>query len=170
MTKAKSTKDKAIETPVAQDAAESAPEPASPAFTDHSNGGNGTNGSNGRRGGLIQRMYGEPGAASASDLERQAAAEWDQAVKPVMELLHQSVPGAGSPEEAARILAERQAPYNPDPAGGEWVHGDAFTRDARVYYRLLRRDYEANPRPARTRGRTHRLHDAYGLLPGVKGW
>lgn len=168
MTKAKSPKQKAVEPTVAQAEAESMPEPAPPVVA-HSNGGNG-NGSNGRRGGLIQRMYGEPGAASASDLERQAAAEWDEAVKPVMELLHQSVPEAGSPEEAARILAERQAPYNPDPAGGEWVHGDAFDRDARVYYRLLRRDYEPNPRPARTRGRTHRLHDTYGLLPGIKGW
>jgi hypothetical protein len=124
---------------------------------------------NGQRG-LLMRMFGEPGEQSAAERERAALPEWEQAVRPAGELLQMSVPGASSPEEAGRTLADAQEPALPDPQGGSWVPGDSFDRDARVYYRLLRRDYEDNPRPSRGRARSHHLHDMYGRLPGVKGW
>jgi hypothetical protein len=39
-----------------------------------------------------------------------------------------------------------------------------------VYYRLLRRDYEKNPRPSLKRQKSHHLHEVYGKLVGTKGW
>lgn len=124
----------------------------------------------GGRGGLLTRMYGNPGETSRAERERQAALEFEQAVAPVMDLLAASVPEASSPEEAARAWESRLGELRPDPAGGAYVEGDRFEREARIYYRLLRRDYQKDPRPSRERGMTHHLHTQYNRFPGTKGW
>jgi hypothetical protein len=112
------------------------------------------------------------GETTAADRERVAAAEWEQVFAPVMDLMKASVPEANTPEEAARILAQNQGEITPDPKGGSYIHGDAFDRDARVYYRLLHRDYEKVPRPSELgkRKTSHHLHQVYGKLVGTKGW
>jgi len=122
------------------------------------------------RGGLFGRMYGDVGEQSAAERDRQAAYEFQQVLAPAMELLHASVPEASSPEEAARILEQSQGELVPDPDGGAYVRGDAYDNDARVYYRLLRRDYEKTPRPSEKRKTSHHLHQVYGKLGGNKGW
>jgi hypothetical protein len=118
----------------------------------------------------VGRIYGDVGEQSASERERQAALDFQQAIAPALDLLQASVPGASSPEEAARILEESQGEFVADPDGGAFVRGDAFDADARVYYRLLRRDYERNPRPSEKRAKSHHLSEVYGRLPGLKGW
>lgn len=124
------------------------------------------------RGGLFGRMYGDVGEQSAEERDRQAAREFQQVVAPAMELLQASVPEASSPEEASRILEQSQGELVADPDGGAFIHGDAFENDARVYYRLLRRDYEKTPRPSEKNKRrtSPHLHQVYGRLTGNKGW
>lgn len=139
------------------------------------------NGHNGRKG-LFSRMYGDVGAAKAEDRERVAAAEWQAVVSPVMDLLQASVPDASSADEAAQAW-NSGGPVTPDPEGGAYIYGDAFDTDARVYYRLLRRDYEKDPRPgvgdaqsyymynlAKKSNKSHYLPAPYGQRPGIKGW
>jgi hypothetical protein len=121
-------------------------------------------------GSLLNRILGEPGETTAQERDRIAAEEFEQAIAPVMDLMREYVPGASTPEEAERILAANQAEVTPDPKGGSYIYGDAFDRDARVYYRLLRRDYEKNPRPSEKRPKSHHLHEIYGKLTGNKGW
>ncbi|HTJ76438.1 MAG TPA: hypothetical protein VL337_13865 [Acidimicrobiales bacterium] len=122
------------------------------------------------KGGLM--AFFDVGETTAAERERVAAAEWEQVFAPVMDLMKASVPEANTPEEAARILAQNQGEITPDPKGGSYIHGDAFDRDARVYYRLLRRDYEKVPRPSEVKKRptSHHLHQVYGKLVGTKGW
>ena len=152
------------------------PEPAPPPVTagDSRPAGNGNKGSTspGGPGGLIGRLYGDPGEVSREERDRQAALEFEQAVAPVMDLLKASVPEASSPDEAARAWESRVGELRPDPGAGAYVPGDRFDREARVYYRLLRRDYEKNPRPsmARKRSVSHHLHSQYNRFPGTKGW
>lgn len=167
--------------PVAEAPTQVAPEPVSiPAMA---SGANGIPSGSGRKRGLFSRMYGDVGEAKPEELERVAAMEWEATVAPVMELLQASVPEASSPEEAARIWQERQGPVTPDPDGGAYIAGDAFETDARVYYRLLRRDYEKDPRPgtganqpyyigkmAKRGNKSHYLPSPYGQRPGIKGW
>jgi hypothetical protein len=121
-------------------------------------------------GGLLHRALLFTGEQSAEERDRQARLDWEQAIAPVMDLMRASVPEASTPEEAARILAENQGEITPDPQGGGYVRGDGFDRDARVYYRLLRRDYEKVPRPSAKRPTSHHLHQVYGKLVGTKGW
>jgi hypothetical protein len=121
-------------------------------------------------GGLIERALLYSGETTAAERDRQAAADWDQAMAPVMELMRQSIPDANTPEDATRILSENQGTITPDPNGGSFIYGDGFDRDARVYYRLLRRDYEKTPRPSEKRPKSHHLHEVYGKLTGNKGW
>jgi hypothetical protein len=121
-------------------------------------------------GGLIQRVLLFSGETTAAERDRVAAQDWEQAMAPVMELMRNSIPEASTPEEAARILAENQGEITQDTGGGSYVPGDGFERDARVYYRLLRRDYEKNPRPSLKRQKSHHLHEVYGKLVGTKGW
>lgn len=121
-------------------------------------------------GGLLSRVLLFSGETTAAERDRIAQEEFQQAIEPVMEYMRAAVPEASSPEEAARILSENQGEITPDPKGGSYVHGDAFDRDARVYYRLLRRDYEKNPRPSEKRPVSHHLHGLYGKLTGTKGW
>ena len=151
------------------------PEPAPPPMTAGAPApGNGNKGpaSAGGPGGLIGRLYGNPGEVSREERDRQAALEFEQAVAPVMDLLTASVPEASSPDEAARAWESRVGELRPDPGAGAYVPGDRFDREARVYYRLLRRDYEKNPRPsmARKRSVSHHLHSQYNRFPGTKGW
>ena len=122
------------------------------------------------KGGLLQRVLLFSGEMTPEERDRIAAEEFQQAIEPVMEYMRAAVPEASTPEEAARLLAENQGEITPDPNGGSYVHGDAFDRDARVYYRLLRRDYEKNPRPSEKRQTSHHLHQIYGKLGGNKGW
>lgn len=120
-------------------------------------------------GGLLG-FYKETGEQTKEERDRVAAMEFEQAISPVMEMMRASVPEASTPEEAARILSENQGEITPDPQGGAYVYGDAFDADARVYYRLLRRNYEKNPRPSERRKQSHHLHSVYGKLTGTKGW
>ncbi|HEX2047020.1 MAG TPA: hypothetical protein VHF27_04600 [Acidimicrobiales bacterium] len=119
---------------------------------------------------LLERAFGDPGEIPQSEKDRIAQAEFEQAIAPVLEMMRAAVPGASTPEEAARILSENQGEVTPDPQGGAYVPGDAFDADARVYYRLLRRDYEKNPRPSEKKKVSPHLHGAYGKLPGTRGW
>lgn len=121
-------------------------------------------------GSLLARALGDPGETSAEERDRQAQAEFEAAIAPVMDLMRSAVPEASTPEEASRILSENQGEITPDPQGGAFVHGDAFDADARVYYRLLRRNYEKNPRPSERKQTSHHLHGAYSKLPGTRGW
>ena len=165
------------------DAPEAAPEPApAPAPTatrpapapGDGDGGNGGNGYETIKtsGGLLSRMYGEPGERSRADRDREAALEFEQAVAPVLDMLQGAVPGASSPDEAARTLESQVGELRPDPGAGAYIPGDRYDREARVYYRLLRRDYEKDPRPSLTRNRraSHHLHGQYKAFPGTKGW
>ncbi|HWI03986.1 MAG TPA: hypothetical protein VNT52_09200, partial [Acidimicrobiales bacterium] len=120
--------------------------------------------------GLVQRVLMFTGEQTPEERDRIAAAEFEAAIAPVMEYMRQHVPEASTPEEAARIWSENQGEITPDPNGGSYVHGDAFDADARVYYRLLRRDYEKNPRPSDRKSVSHHLHGVYGKLTGTKGW
>ena len=121
-------------------------------------------------GSLIERAFGEPGEVPPAERDRIAQMEFEQAIAPVMEMMRAAVPGASTPEEAARVLSENQGEITPDPQGGAYIHGDAFDHDARVYYRLLKRDYETAPRPSEKKKPSHHLHGVYGKLPGTRGW
>ncbi|MDP8937435.1 MAG: hypothetical protein M3O23_06870, partial [Actinomycetota bacterium] len=107
-------------------------------------------------GGLLGRVYGNPGETSRAERERQAAMEFEQAVAPVMDMLVGSIAGASSPEEAARAWESRAGEVRPDPGAGAYIPGDAYEREARVYYRLLRRGYQKNPRPSLVDGGARR--------------
>ncbi len=125
--------------------------------------------------GLFQRVLLFSNETTAQERDRVAAQEFEQAIAPVMEYMRVQNPDASSPEEAARIWGENQGSITPDPMGGSYVPGDAFDRDARVYYRLLRRNYEKTPRPSEKRKESRALSraggaDGYRLLPGTRGW
>jgi len=124
------------------------------------------------KGGLLNRVLLFSGEQSPEERDRIAAEEFQQAIAPVMDYMRAAVPEASTPEEAARILSENQGEITPDPQGGAYVPGDAFDADARVYYRLLRRDYEKHPRPSekQKQKQSHHLHAVYGKLGGNKGW
>jgi hypothetical protein len=122
------------------------------------------------KGGLLERVLLFSGEMTPEERDRIAQEEFEQAIAPVMEYMRANVPEASTPEEAARIWAENQGEITPDPNPGGYVHGDAFDRDARVYYRLLRRDYEKNPRPSEKKSVSHHLHGVYNKLPGTRGW
>jgi len=127
------------------------------------------------KGGLFNRVLRFTGEQTAAERDRIAAEEFEQAIAPVMEYMRAAAPEASTPEEAARIWAENQGEITPDPRGGAYVSGDAFDTDARVYYRLLRRNYEKTPRPSETRKESRALSrsggsDGYRLLPGTRGW
>jgi hypothetical protein len=127
------------------------------------------------KGGLLQRVLMFSGETTAQERDRIAAEEFEQAIAPVMEYMRAANPDASTPEEAAQIWAENQGEITPDPKGGAYVPGDAFDTDARVYYRLLRRDYEKTPRPSEKRKESRALSraggaDGYKLLPGSRGW
>lgn len=121
-------------------------------------------------GGLLNRVLMFTGEQTPEERDRIAQEEFQQAIEPVMEYMRTVQPEASTPEEAARIWSENQGEVTPDPNGGSYVHGDAFDADARVYYRLLRRDYERNPRPSERKSLSHHLHGVYNKLPGTRGW
>lgn len=122
------------------------------------------------KGGLLSRVLMFTGEQTPEERDRIAQEEFQQAIEPVMEYMRTAIPEASTPEEAARLLSENQGEITSDPNGGGYVHGDAFDADARVYYRLLRRDYEKNPRPSEKKPVSHHLHGVYGKLTGTKGW
>jgi len=123
-------------------------------------------------GGLFKRVLLFSGEQTPEERDRVAAQEFEHAMAPVMDYMRAAVPEASTPEEAARILGENQGEITPDPQGGSYVNGDAFDNDARVYYRLLRRNYEKNPRPSESdkKKTSPHLHQVYGKLIGTKGW
>ena len=115
------------------------------------------------------------GETTAQERDRVAAQEFEQAIAPVLEYMRAHVPEASTPEEAARIWGENQGSITPDPKGGSYVPGDSFDTDARVYYRLLHRNYEKTPRPSERRKESRALSKAggaegYHLLPATRGW
>lgn len=165
--------------PEAPAAAEAEPAPVTAMASTNGGDGDRSGGNGAGRKGLLSRMYGDVGENTAAERERVAAQEFEYWMGPPMELLQASVPEASSPQEARAEWERRQGEILPDPKGGAQIEGDAYSREARIYYRLLRRDYEANPRPAKDRqpyylgnrgNKSHYLHDTYHRLPGVKGW
>ena len=122
--------------------------------------------------GLLQRVLMFSGETTAQERDRIAAEEFQQAIAPVLDYMRVQNPEASTPDEAAQIWAQNQGEITPDPQGGSYVHGDAFDADARVYYRLLRRDYEKTPRPSEREKRSvsHHLHGVFNKLPGTRGW
>ncbi|MGI9033238.1 MAG: hypothetical protein ACR2HY_06080 [Acidimicrobiales bacterium] len=86
---------------------------------------------------------------SSADLEQQANDELQAAIMPGLLGLRDAVPDAASPDDAMRILAQREAEHDfpPDPEAGALVAGDIFGRETSVYYRI-RRHFE-RPRRAR---------------------
>lgn len=120
--------------------------------------------------GLLQRVLMFSGETTAQERDRIAAEEFERAIAPVMEYMRVQNPDASTPEEAAQIWGQNQGEITPDPHGGSYVYGDAFDADARVYYRLLRRDYEKTPRPSEKRSVSHHLHGVFNKLPGTRGW
>jgi hypothetical protein len=125
--------------------------------------------------GLLQRVLMFTGEQTPEERDRVAAQEFEAAIAPVMEYMRQHLPEASTPDEAAQIWSQNQGEITQDPKGGSYVPGDAFDADARVYYRLLRRDYEKNPRPSLKRKESRALSRAGGaegfrLLPGTRGW
>jgi hypothetical protein len=123
------------------------------------------------RGGLLQRVLLFSGETKPEERDRVAQEEFQQAIAPVLDYMRVQNPDASTPEEAAQLWAQNQGEITPDPQGGSYVYGDAFDRDARVYYRLLRRDYEKTPRPSEKKNTvSHHLHGIYNKLPGTRGW
>ena len=120
--------------------------------------------------GLLQRVLMFSGETTAQERDRVAAEEFERAIAPVLDYMRVQNPDASTPEEAAQIWAQNQGEITPDPEGGSYVYGDAFDADARVYYRLLRRDYEKTPRPSERRSVSHHLHGVWNKLPGTRGW
>jgi len=125
--------------------------------------------------GLLSRVLLFSGETTAAERDRIAAQEFEAAIAPVMEYMRQAVPEASTPEEAARIWSQNQGEITPDPKGGSYVPGDSFDHDARVYYRLLRRNYEKVPRPSEQRKESRSLTrpggaEGFRLLPGTRGW
>ncbi len=117
----------------------------------------------------LRRLYTVPERMTLEQRDELARQEFEAAISPVTDLLRMAVPDAGSTEEAARLLQERQGQLLVDPNPGSEIVGDAYEADRRVYHRLLQRGYEANPRP-RFRRKSHRLADRPQLLPGTRGW
>ncbi len=125
--------------------------------------------------GLLQRVLMFSGETTAQERDRVAAQEFEQAIAPVLEYMRAHNPDASTPEEAERIWAQNQGEITPDPRGGSFVAGDSFDTDARVYYRLLHRNYEKTPRPSEKRKESRALSraggsDGFRLLPGTRGW
>lgn len=84
--------------------------------------------------GFFRQMWGDDGMAK-NERERQAAAEFEAAIRPAKELLMASVPDASSPEEAARRLQESQPELLPDPEPSyprDWY----YKGDAVAYYQV----------------------------------
>jgi hypothetical protein len=73
---------------------------------------------------------------SREELERQAAADFQAAIAPSLEKLREVVPEASSPEEARRVLEERQGELLPDPEGERLRANDIFKTEATVHYRI----------------------------------
>jgi hypothetical protein len=73
---------------------------------------------------------------SREELERQAAADFQAAIAPSLEKLREVVPEAASPEEARRVLEERQGELLPDPEGETLRANDIFKTEATVHHRI----------------------------------
>ena len=73
---------------------------------------------------------------SRDELERQAAADFEAAIAASLEGLREVVPDASSPDEARRVLEERQGDALPDPEGERLRAHDLFRTEASVHYRI----------------------------------
>jgi len=91
--------------------------------------------------GSVQSVLTKSGTSSAEDRERQAAAEFQAAIMPGLMGLRDAVPDAASPDDALRVLAQREAEheYPEDPEAGSLSQRDIFRTDASVYYRIRNR-------------------------------
>jgi hypothetical protein len=74
---------------------------------------------------------------SREELEREAAAEFGQAVSPSMEMLRAAVPDANSPEEAWKAIESKLGPAMKDPDAQLPDH-PIYSGDALVYQQLRR--------------------------------
>ena len=81
------------------------------------------------------------GEPNRDELARQAEQEFNNAIMPGLMGLRDAVPDASSPEEAKRILAEREAQYEypEDPEAGTLSQSDIYRADSSVYYRIRKR-------------------------------
>lgn len=78
------------------------------------------------------------------ELDRMAAAELGEAIAPSLDLLQMSVPGASSPDEAAREIEGQLGPPVRDPDADIPTH-PRYKGDALVYYQLRRHYGRPNP-------------------------
>jgi hypothetical protein len=77
------------------------------------------------------------------ELEREAAAEFYQAVSPALELLHAAVPDASSPEEASRAIESKLGPA-PQDRDAQLPRHPLYSGDTLVYQQLRRHYGEAS--------------------------
>ena len=70
------------------------------------------------------------------ELERQAEADFRAAIAPSLEPLRELVPEASSPDEAMRVLAERQGEALVDEEGAKLSSRDKYRNETSVYYRI----------------------------------
>gem|GEM_PF-4674177 len=91
--------------------------------------------------GSVQSVLTKSGTSSAEDRERQAADDFRAAIMPGLMGLRDAVPDAASPDEALRVLAEREAAheYPEDPEADSLSQRDIFRTDSSVYYRIRNR-------------------------------
>ncbi len=77
---------------------------------------------------------------SRDELARQAEADFQAAIAPSLDRLREAVPDASSPEEAMRVLQEReqQFQYPTDEEGNRLRGQDIYTTEASVHYRIQR--------------------------------
>ncbi|HEX3393374.1 MAG TPA: hypothetical protein VHS52_02510 [Acidimicrobiales bacterium] len=91
--------------------------------------------------GSVQSVLTKSGTSNPDDLQRQAAAEFQAAIMPGLMGLRDAVPDAESPDDALRVLAQREAEHQfpEDPEAGSLSQRDIFQTDASVYYRIRNR-------------------------------
>ena len=83
-------------------------------------------------------------STNREEAEREAAAEFDQAAAPSMELLKAAVPEASSPEEAWRAIESRLGPSLEDPMPDLPDHPQ-YSGDTLVYHQLRRHYGRTSP-------------------------
>ncbi len=91
--------------------------------------------------GGVKSVLTKSGTSSAEERERDAAAEFQAAIMPGLMGLRDAVPDAATPDDALRVLAQREAEHNypDDPEAGKLSQSDIFRTDASVYYRIRNR-------------------------------
>jgi hypothetical protein len=86
----------------------------------------------------VESVFDNRPPPSLEERERQAAAEFEAAIAPGLEKLRDAVPDASSPDEARRLLEERQGEVLVDEEGERLKQSDMYSGEASVHYRIQR--------------------------------